>query len=231
MVASARFCSSPVSAAAAQETLKRFQYESIQTLFSLSLFPCVSPTLFPTTTFSIVSFAPIPRPNFFPPYSFFPLLYLTVFFYRSSTHEILSFPPLFRTFSESREARNRIESRHLRNLFRETIIFSCRYQLCTAVGIWYLHISTKNHCYPRRNSRSSPDREKRQLLIPFDRFATLWKMTVRLSSFRPRRIPFSSFEGAKSPTSGRRTPSRESSGSNCKTWPPFPPISSVVVVK
>lgn len=67
MVASARFCSSPVSATAAQETLKRFQYESIQTLFFLSVFflPFFPPPLFPS-----FSFAPIPRPNFFPPHPF-----------------------------------------------------------------------------------------------------------------------------------------------------------------
>lgn len=44
MVASARFCSSPVSATAVQETLKRFQYESIRNPLSLSLSlpPCFS---------------------------------------------------------------------------------------------------------------------------------------------------------------------------------------------
>lgn len=90
MVASARFCSSPVSATAAQETLKRFQYESIQTLFFLSLSSCVFPTLFPTTTFSILFFRSNSASQLLPPSSF-PLLYPTVFFYRSSTYKILRF--------------------------------------------------------------------------------------------------------------------------------------------
>lgn len=125
MVASARFCSSPVSATAAQETLKRFQYESIQTLFFLSLFLCFS--------------YPFSHHHFFHPFlslqfrvpTSSPLILSSSLSYRF----LLSFlhlqnSPLFRKFSESRvrEARNREESRHLRNLFRETIIFSCRYQ-------------------------------------------------------------------------------------------------------
>lgn len=125
MVASARFCSSPVSATAAQETLKRFQYESIQTLvpLSLSLPPCFSYPFFPPPLFpSLLS------PQFRVPTSS-PLILSSSLSYRFLL-PFLQNSHVFSAFSESRvrEARNREESRHLRNLFRETITFSCRYQ-------------------------------------------------------------------------------------------------------
>lgn len=94
MVASARFCSSPVSATAAQETLKRFQYESIQTLVPLSLSPRVSPTLFSHHHFFHRFFRPNSAFQLLPLLSF-PLLYLTVFFYRFYIYKILTFSPLF----------------------------------------------------------------------------------------------------------------------------------------
>lgn len=109
MVASARFCSSPVSATAAQETLKRFQYESIQTLVPLSLSfspPVFLLPFFPTTTFSIASFAPIPRSNFFPSYPF--LFFILPFSFTVSTST--KFSRFFRVTGPGSKKPGRISS-------------------------------------------------------------------------------------------------------------------------
>lgn len=188
MVASARFCSSPVSVTAAQETLKRFQYESIQTLVPLSL--SLSPSVFllpffPTTTFSIASFAPIPRSNFFPSYPF--LFFILPFSFTVSTST--KFSRFFRVTGPGSKKPGRISSL-TESLSRDDYLF---------VSLSVMHGRDLVFAYIDRpksgNNRYSLAQSRETSTV--DSEATLRQMTVRLSSsFR-----FSSFEGAKSPTS------------------------------